>query len=536
MLFATSRGYRALASTRRSISIYSMVISATALLAVLRLGGTFAQEVIPARQTAERLPAPPAADQARAEKTVQEVFAAELAARSAAARTATANKFLDAAQKTTGDPASQYVLLRDAMSLAVEGGNAELAWTAIDRLAASFQVDGSKLREEQLAALAKEQLAREPADRAAKYAMGEVEAAIAKDDYVSADRLAATARSLATKSQIPATIDSVRERTGRIHALEEQHKRALIAIKAIHTRPDDAEAQEVVGEYLCFGKGDWHEGLPHLKKGTDPALCRLAEQDLGAPDTAAKQKLLADGWWDAATTRAGPIRAAIRLRAAAWYAKSADGLSGLAQVMARKRITEAGNSVAVAVAPSPRTLNLLALVDVRRDTVVGGWKLERGVLKSDGGENARLMIPYVPPKEYDFLIEFTRISGRDQVFQIFPAGQSQLIWSMGSWGKQMRLSNRDGDLNSVDDPACTDPGKLFSSLVRVRTEKIEVFLNGKRVAVFSGDLGSSPLTGDASLPDPEALGIGSWYGAPAAFSKLVLVEVSGQGHLIDAKK
>ena len=41
--------------------------------------------------------------------------------------------------------------------------------------------------------------------------------------------------------------------------------------------PDDPKANEAVGRYNCFLKGDWQEGLPQLAAGADGQLKQLAE-------------------------------------------------------------------------------------------------------------------------------------------------------------------------------------------------------------------------------------------------------------------
>ena len=80
-------------------------------------------------------------------------------------------------------------------------------------------------------------------------------------------------------------------------------------------------------------------------------------------------------------------------------------------------------------------------MDVHRDTIGGGWTVESaGGIKTDGKAepDSRLKIPYEPPEEYDFLIEFRHLKGRDMVFQVFPVSDSTL-WSMGSHGKDLRI-------------------------------------------------------------------------------------------------
>ena len=54
----------------------------------------------------------------------------------------------------------------------------------------------------------------------------------------------------------------------------------------------------------------------------------------------------------------------------------------------------------------PRTVDLIPLIDVDKDAVSGTWTLDHGAIVSDESDWARLRIPYEPPDEYDFRIEF----------------------------------------------------------------------------------------------------------------------------------
>jgi len=135
-----------------------------------------------------------------------------------------------------------------------------------------------------------------------------------------------------------------------------------------------------------------------------------------------------------------------------------------------------------------RPIDLLPLVNNKRDAIEGAWTTDSsGALKTDGKSNARLMIPYEPPEEYDFLVEFVRLGGRDQVFQIFPASNSALVWEMGSHGTQDDARRNRRNLTRTDDPVLHRPRQALhlagQSSVR---DGIEVLLNGNRVAEYKG--------------------------------------------------
>jgi hypothetical protein len=89
---------------------------------------------------------------------------------------------------------------------------------------------------------------------------------------------------------------------------------------------------------------------------------------------------------------------------------------------------------AVAVAAAPRTVDLIPLIDADKDAVNGIWKSSDGAITSDNSQYARLRIPYEPPEEYDFQIEFIRSSGNECVAQMFRHSGHSCMWNMGGDG------------------------------------------------------------------------------------------------------
>jgi formylglycine-generating enzyme required for sulfatase activity len=74
------------------------------------------------------------------------------------------------------------------------------------------------------------------------------------------------------------------------------------ARSVLRTSPDDAAAQASVGEYKCFLKGTWSEGLPLIAKSADSVLANMASEELKSrtPEDTAKLLDVADRWWELA--------------------------------------------------------------------------------------------------------------------------------------------------------------------------------------------------------------------------------------------
>src|SRR5439155_21454636 len=94
----------------------------------------------------DRSPVPPAADVARAEATVKELFKADYAKTKTADRVALAAKFLRDATDAKEEPAARFVLLREARDLAAKAGDPTLALQAADELVTQFKVPPGETR------------------------------------------------------------------------------------------------------------------------------------------------------------------------------------------------------------------------------------------------------------------------------------------------------------------------------------------------------------------------------------------------------
>jgi hypothetical protein len=63
--------------------------------------------------------------------------------------------------------------------------------------------------------------------------------------------------------------------------LKVEEKKAEHWKKVLEKSPDDQEANQALGRYLCFCRADWDAGLPFLAKGKDKGLTEFAQHELG---------------------------------------------------------------------------------------------------------------------------------------------------------------------------------------------------------------------------------------------------------------
>lgn len=202
-------------------------------------------------------------------------------------------------------------------------------------------------------------------------------------------------------------------------------------------------------------------------------------------------------------------------------------------------------SVSSSSAAKGKTIDLLPLADVARDAIAGEWRLDGDDLlvkasKPDANGTARLQLPYQPPEEYDFEIEFTPESGTNMVGQALSAYQHGFSWFMD--GKTNVGSKAGFDaIDGVGVASRTDGttmrakfltnGQRHRSMVEVRRNRVRALLDGEPLVTW----GSSPksyerldISKNEKLRDALHLGLVA-YDRGVRFHKITVREITGVG-------
>lgn len=285
---------------------------------------------------------PKPADQERSRKLFKEAFAGELKDRSPEARRALALTLQSVADKTTDNAADRFVLLIGACDAAAEGGDLRLAAAAAGSAASNYDVDAVRLLAD--AAVKASLKAVAPALKADDLKVGlDLESALVlADDYVTAARVLTALQPLAAGD--PAMAASVSERTKQLGRLRAAREHADAAAEQLKKDPNNPAANQALGEFLCFVKGDFEHGLPLLARGGDRSIGAVAAGDLAGRSASAQQIAIGDAWWDLAEkTTQDILKPGIQRRAATWYARARAGgeVKGLTRTLLEKRIAEA---------------------------------------------------------------------------------------------------------------------------------------------------------------------------------------------------
>jgi len=266
-----------------------------------------------------------------------------------------AGKLLTAGTEPRDDSDKSYTLLRMAWEEATKLGEANVAINAVEEIGKRFEIDVVEVKAKTLESVGKT-TSGWPSSRKQELAekvLAVLDEAVAADDYAVADQLVLQARGLAAAvrgSEPLSRLVTVREK--QIQELKRNREAVLHSLEVLESQPDDPAANEAVGRYYCFLKGDWQEGLSRLAAGGDDELKRIARVDLANPPLIVDRLALADDWWAASEKADSPTKEQLQLRAATWYGMIESDLAGADQLRARQRLSEAaGDPVTAAAEP-----------------------------------------------------------------------------------------------------------------------------------------------------------------------------------------
>jgi hypothetical protein len=487
---------------------------------------------------------PDAAALQSAETLVRDIFRGEYdAAKDDRAKVALAKKILAMAVESTDSLAEQFVLFRVARDIAAAAGDVDTALNAVNELGRRFRVDALKMKVDVLERAATK--ARLPADHRAllpQFARVSGEATAA-ERFELARQLGRFATASAARSRDVAARKKIADQLEKLEQLEEAFAAVKHAVAVLEEQPTDPDANLTVGKYRCFAKGDWERGLPMLALSRDPQLKTLAQQELAGPDAAEDQKNLADGWWALAEHMTGDDQQQARRRGGHWYRQALAGLSGLEKVRATKRIEQLGEETGLTASKPPgpgagprsasrQPVNLLRMIDLRRDTIKGIWRFDRGALVSSGGTLDRIHLPFVPPEEYSLEIVATRVSGTKGFTIGLVGGGKTFTVDLDCMGQKSGISCVDGKSSFLGNASVRSGKVLFSGkpakiLCQVHKGGVRASVNGRVVVDWQNGFDRISADKGWSPKDPRLPLIGS--SMPFYIHSITLTPVSAPG-------
>ena len=187
-------------------------------------------------------------------------------------------------------------------------------------------------------------------------------------------------------------------------------------------------------------------------------------------------------------------------------------------------------------APSPPgSVNLLALVDLKRDVVSGQWEMTpEGLALTKRHAVDVLEFKQSAPEEYDYEIEFTVTEGLADVGQLLPVAGRTLRWKMAQGFIELYSFGPNLDGKKPDDPERTEAvvqrprlktGRRYRSTVEVRKGSLRALIDGEGVLHWSGDLQRFGDESSSTVRDPAHVGLGG-YTTGVTFHKAELRPVT----------
>jgi len=444
------------------------------------------------------------------------------------------------AGQVQNDPTSLWVLYREALDAATQSGDQRTAFETIDGMARSFDMDPLALKNSTLATLGKSMKSLEEAAALADGQLRLADEYFAVDQFDLADKACVVAIQLAKKSTDAALVTKATARSKEVAEAKTKFQSLKRVLETLAKTPADPQANFEMGQFLCFVKGNWDLGLCFLAKGADPLLKPLADKEMLFPTAAADRIAIADGWWDLAQKESSPLRKGQLLaHAGALYEGILPEATGLVRIRVQKRLEGFAKPGQPSQPPMlGPTIDLLKMIDAKRDAVSGEWKLEKDALvMPPGTQTAWLQIPYVPPEEYDLRVVAARKLGRLDLFiGLVGGGRPMLLHIDGSPGaNKIGIGTIDGkswedNETTVRDQKQFTDDKPRTIMISVRKKSLTMSIDGKLLLNWK-TADYSKLTGENNVPNTKALYLGNWE-TSYEFTEIQLAVVSGTGKKI----
>lgn len=499
----------------------------------------------PALDVSKRSAVPEAAKQRDAEKLVRDLFKEQYAKKAPADRKALARQLLEQALQNQDDPVTRWVLFREALDAATQGGDYRSASEIIEGMARFFDIDPLTSKNTTLAALVKAAKTPEEAAVLADAELRLADECFLVDQFDLADKACTAAVQLAKKSADAALTARAAARAKEVAEAKTKYQSLKRVLETLAKSPADPQANFEMGQFLCFVKGTWDLGLCFLAKGADPAFKPLADKELAFPTALADRIAIADGWWDLAQKESSPLRKSqLSAHATQLYDALLPESTGLVRVKIQKRLEGVVRPASPAAGPAPLgagAVDLLKLIDPKRDAISGEWKKEKDSLLMPAGTSmVWLQIPYLPPDEYDLRIVATRKAGTKDLFLgVVGGGRPTVIHIDGGYaGSKGGIQTIDGKSWEDNESTYRDQ-KFFSDdkphtvMVSVRKKELTVSIDGKTVIQWKADY--SKLSGESQVPNPKALALANWESS-FEFIQIQLATISGTGKQIPHAK
>lgn len=423
---------------------------------------------------------PDEATQKFREDQIKKLLADDYKKKDAASRSALADKLAEDAQNPNNDSALRFVYYREAIRASAEALDLDKAFDFAERLAESYNTKGVRYKYEAFNIARKLVKDAEQASAIAEKAYELTADLYITGDFSSALKIAADAKSL---PKLPKDVSQ------KITDLEAEVKQVDNAEKTLMTTPDDAKANTTVARYAAFRRDKFDEAKEYAKKGNDQVLMDLIDAELSKPDTSESQFLLGKKYFDAQKKMKGFEKDQYIMRAQHWLNEAKGRANALTQGEIEKMLKEMG--------PNGNIVDLLKMVDVEKDSIVGKWSFQGGALVSPMGEDVLIRLPYKPPREYDLTIKLEAKDTDRGIGIGLSKGDIKFLYSIDSFPEigffsgiyivdDKKIQNREND-DTKKSGRVMIRNKPATITCKVRENRLTVTVDGNVVTDWRGD-------------------------------------------------
>ncbi|MCE9524680.1 MAG: DUF1559 domain-containing protein [Planctomycetales bacterium] len=290
----------------------------------------------------KKLAVPSDSELASARATLKELYAEDYKqAKTAQDRRQLAQKLTASSREAGEDHAAAYELLRISRDLSAQNGDLVEALKTLSQLEQRFEIDGPAMRLETLKLVQKSPEGLAKCKDLASEAKLLVTLAKQEDEYDVALEALAIGKGAAKRAGDSELLARVAKTQNWLEAAKRAFDDVTKAEARLIANPNDPQANQIAGTYVCLVKGRWETGLSQLAKASDLKLRFLAKLDLSSSKSPQEVFDLANQYWDLAEQKPDLEKQGLRMRAAYWYAQATKELpDGLEKIKARKRLVE----------------------------------------------------------------------------------------------------------------------------------------------------------------------------------------------------
>jgi hypothetical protein len=379
---------------------------------------------------------PDKSEQREKSSVIRDIFADQYKDHSIAGQSKLADDLLETARQTKDDPVGQFVLFSEALQVAIESGNVPAACQSSDQLIQRFEVEPAKIQTDLVEGLSKTLKNPDDWDQLKSYINRQIDEQIKTNEFKSAEQLLGSLNKGARRTNDTFLVETTLSRIKALKGIARQFGSVKSQLKKLELNPDDATANQAVGEFRCFWKQDFEKGLTNLAKGTDQQMQALASAELDGFSDNAERIRAANQWWTIGENLRGDQSKSVIAHAVDLYHASVEEAQGVEKKQIELRISQ---FQAMALAGLPANIKAVFGKPWRITWANGHATWEKTVFSENGAmrsfaqnriwkntfviDNNMLRILRVT-KEFVFTIEFY---GQSLVCRKFDAKTGQLL-------------------------------------------------------------------------------------------------------------